>query len=223
MGKVQFDPTTMELDIVRGETAVRAERLDVDWIRSRFANPPVWQPEDRLEKRFPTAFDPPTPASVLVPIVARDEGPVMLLTKRTDHLHDHPGQVSFPGGRQDEGDASAVETALREAEEEVGLHRRHVDVIGRLPEYVTGSGYNITPIVSIVQPPFSLQPEPFEVADVFEVPLLHLMDPANHRILTADFPRGLGRRSFYAIPYDKYLIWGATAGMLRNLFHFLRA
>ena len=157
MGKVQFDPTTMELDIVRGETAVRAERLDVDWIRSRFANPPVWQPEDRLEKRFPTAFDPPTPASVLVPIVARDEGPVMLLTKRTDHLHDHPGQVSFPGGRQDEGDASAVETALREAEEEVGLHRRHVDVIGRLPEYVTGSGYNITPIVSIVQPPFSFK------------------------------------------------------------------
>ena len=223
LGKVQFDLSTMQLDAVCEEGVIHPERLNIDWIRSRFANPPAWQPESRLEKRFPTAFDPPTPASVLVPIVARNEGPAMLLTKRTDHLHDHPGQVSFPGGRQDEGDASAVETALREAEEEIGLHRRHVDVIGRLPEYLTGSGFSVTPIVSIVQPPFSLQPEPFEVAEVFEVPLAHLMNAANHRLMSAEFPRGIGWRTFYAIPYDQYLIWGATAGMLRNLFHFLRA
>ncbi len=223
MSKFPFDQSTMKIDLVNEGNIVSPDRLNVDWIRSRFASPPEWQPESRVEKQLPTAFNPPMPASVLVPIVAREESPVMLLTKRTDHLHHHPSQVSFPGGRTEEEDASEIETALRETEEEVGLHRRHVDVIGRLPEYITGTGYRVTPIVSIVTPPFDIKPDPFEVAEVLEVPLAHLMDAKNHRLLTAEFPRGIGWRSFYAIPYDKYFIWGATAGMLRNLFHFLRA
>jgi 8-oxo-dGTP pyrophosphatase MutT (NUDIX family) len=213
----------MKIDLVNEGGNLSADRLNVEWIRSRFADPRQWQPEAQVEKQLPTAFNPPMPASVLVPIVAREAGPSMLLTKRTDHLQHHPSQVSFPGGRVEEEDASAIETALRETEEEVGLDRRHVDVIGRLPEYITGTGYLVTPIVSIVTPPFEVTPDPYEVAEVLEVPLAHLMDARNHRLLTAEFPRGIGWRSFYAIPYDRYFIWGATAGMLRNLFHFLKA
>lgn len=218
-----FDPSSAVIESIGGEAAVHPERLAPDWIRSRFANPPEWQPEVRVEKRLQTAFDPPTPASVLIPIVVREGGLSMLLTRRTDHLHDHPGQVSFPGGRVEESDASAIDTALRETEEEIGLHRRHVDVIGVLPEYITATGYRVTPIVSIVHPPFGLEPDPYEVAEVFEVPLSFLMDGMNHQRIVAEFPRGMENRSFYAIPYEQYFIWGATAGMLRNLFHFLRA
>ncbi|MEA5096976.1 MAG: CoA pyrophosphatase [Burkholderiaceae bacterium] len=223
MATYPFDPSSMVLEYTGGEHPLHSERLSADWIRSRFANPPEWQPEIRSDNRLPVTVEQPTPASVLIPIVARDQGAVMLLTRRTEHLHDHPGQVSFPGGRKEESDASAVETALREAEEEIGLHRRHVDIIGALPEYITSSNYRVTPIVSIVQPSFGLKPDPFEVAEVFEVPLSFLMTGTNYQRLHADFPRGLGRRSFYAIPYEQHFIWGATAAMLRNLFHFLRA
>jgi len=222
LASLLFDPHSMAIDSIAGETALHPERLAADWIRSRFANPPDWTPEISSEKRLHTAFDPPMSASVLIPIVARDTGLSMLLTKRTAHLHDHPGQISFPGGRAEDADASAIDTALREAEEEVGLHRQHIDVIGALPEYVTATGYRVTPVVSIIQPPFSLQSDPFEVAEMFEVPLSFLMDGMNHQRRVGDFPNGL-RRTFYAMPYEGYFIWGATAGMLRNLFHFLRA
>ena len=223
MSKFPFDPASMVLEYAGTEDAIEPKRLTSDWIRSRFTDPPAWVPEVRLEKQLMTAHNPPSPASVLVPLVAREDGLHMLLTKRTDHLHDHPGQVSFPGGRMEDSDRTPIDTALRETEEEIGLHRQHVDIIGALPEYLTGTGYRVTPIVSIVQPPFDLTPDPFEVAQIFEVPLPYLMDGVNHRRMHADFPNGLGRRSFYAIPYENHLIWGATAGMLRNLFHFLRA
>jgi len=223
VAKLPFDPLSAVVESIGGEPALHPERLASDWIRSRFANPPEWQPEVRNEKRLHTAFDPPTPASVLIPIVVRERGLSMLLTRRTDHLHDHPGQVSFPGGRAEAFDACAIETALRETEEEIGLHRHLVDVIGTLPVYTTATGYRVTPIVSIIQPPFDLEPDPYEVAEVFEVPLSFLMDGMNHQRIVAEFPRGMEKRSFYAIPYEQYFIWGATAGMLRNLFHFLRA
>ncbi len=223
MAKFPFDPASMVLEYTGGENPIHSERLSPEWIRSRFANPPEWQPEVRSDSRLLTITEPPTPASVLIPIVVRDQGAVMLLTRRSEHLHDHPGQVSFPGGRTEENDVSPAETALREAEEEIGLHRQHVDVIGALPEYITASNYRVTPIVSIVRPPFGLKPDPFEVAEVFEVPLSFLMNGTNYQRIQADFPRGLGRRSFYAIPYEQHFIWGATAAMLRNLFHFLRA
>jgi 8-oxo-dGTP pyrophosphatase MutT (NUDIX family) len=160
---------------------------------------------------------------VLIPVVQRPAGLTMLLTQRTDHLSDHAGQVSFPGGRAEEQDSSPIETALRETEEEIGLHRRHVEIVGVLPDYLTGTGYRITPVVALVTPPFELAADPNEVAEIFEVPLSFLMDGANHQRMSIDLPEGAGQRSFYAMPYQRFFIWGATAGMLRNLFHFLRA
>jgi 8-oxo-dGTP pyrophosphatase MutT (NUDIX family) len=219
LAKPIFDPQTLSIDSIAGEAAVDAARLSAQWLRSRFAHPPAWVPEAgdaTLQQR-----QNPRDAAVLVPLVLRDEGLTVLLTRRTDHLTHHPGQISFPGGRTETSDLSPVDTALRETEEEVGLARGHVDIIGALPEYYTGTGYRITPVIGLVAPPFELRPDPSEVAEIFEVPLAFLMDGANHQRLSAELPSG--RRSFYAMPYQRFYIWGATAGMLRNLFHLLRA
>ncbi|MEC8164288.1 MAG: CoA pyrophosphatase [Pseudomonadota bacterium] len=156
-----------------------------------------------------------TQAAVLVPLVDRPDGLTVLLTQRTDHLRDHAGQVSFPGGRVEPEDPSHEAAALREAEEEVGLPSDRVDLIGRLDLYVTRTGYEVVPIVGIVNPPFPVKPDPFEVAEVFEVPLRFLADPGNHQ-MHSRYYKG-ARRSFYAMPYNGYYIWGATAGMLVNL------
>jgi 8-oxo-dGTP pyrophosphatase MutT (NUDIX family) len=160
-----------------------------------------------------------TPAAVLVGLVNRPSGLAVLLTQRTDHLHHHPGQISFPGGHKDDVDETAEDTALRETEEEVGLHRRHIEPIGRLGEYVTRTGFSITPVVAIITPPFDVRPDSFEVEEVFEVPLSFLLDPANHQRHRRDI-RGK-MREFHAMPYGDYYIWGATAGMLINLYEVL--
>jgi len=220
LAKPAFDPTQLPIDEIAGEAAVLLERLAPGWLRERFANPPEWSPEP-AEAPLGLHRGEPTPASVLVPLVLREDGITMLLTMRTAHLNDHAGQVAFPGGRAEESDADAIDTALRETEEEIGLHRRHIDVIGTLPLFYTGTGYAVTPVVGLVAPPFELAADPFEVAEIFEVPLPFLMDGSNHQRLSAQLPDG--KRSFYAMPYQEYFIWGATAGMLRNLFHFLRA
>lgn len=170
----------------------------------------------------PEFYDPSltlTSAAVLVPIVQREPELTVLLTKRTDHLHDHAGQVSFPGGRVDPGDRDAVDAALRETEEEIGLPRRHVRLAGRLDTYVTRTGFEVTPLVGLVSPPFALKPDSFEVAEVFEVPLAFLLDPANRETQSRVFQ---GReRFFYNFRYGGYQIWGATAGMLVNLAEVL--
>ena len=160
-------------------------------------------------------------ASVLVPIVNRTPEITILLTQRTEDMPSHAGQVAFPGGRRQENDADAVATALRETEEEVGLDRKFVDVIGSYDLYRTGTGYEITPVVGIVTPGFTTRADPREVADVFEVPLDHFLDAGNHRI---DSRMAQGReRRFYAMPYGQRYIWGATAGMLKNLQFILTA
>jgi len=156
-----------------------------------------------------------TPAAVLFPIVLRDSGRTVLLTQRTAHLRDHAGQVSFPGGRVELEDASPVHTALRETEEEIGLAREHVEVLGFLPEYRTGTGFRVTPVVALVKPPFDLALDPFEVAEAFEVPLDFLLDPANHQEHSVHYRGAL--RHFFAMPYGDHFIWGATAGMIRSL------
>ena len=165
---------------------------------------------------------PLTPAAVLFPIVLRDDGHTVLLTQRTAHLRDHAGQISFPGGRVDPGETDPVVTALREAREEVGLDARHVEVIGALPVYTTVTAYRVTPVVALVHPPFELSLDAFEVAEAFEVPLQFLMTPAHHRIHQLDGDAG---RRFLSMPWREgereYFIWGATAAMLRNLYHFL--
>jgi 8-oxo-dGTP pyrophosphatase MutT (NUDIX family) len=158
---------------------------------------------------------PLTPAAVLFPIVLRDNGQTVLLTQRTAHLRDHAGQISFPGGRVEAEDESPIHTALRETEEEIGLAREHVEVLGFLPEYRTGTGFRVTPVVALVTPPFELALDPFEVAEAFEVPLSFLLDPANHKRHSLHYRGAL--RHFFAMPYGDYFIWGATAGMIRSL------
>lgn len=160
------------------------------------------------------------PAAVLVPLVARGQVPTVLLTRRTDHLHHHPGQISFPGGRVEEADTSPIDTALRETEEEIGLDRRHIELIGTLPDYLTGTGFRVTPVVGLVTPPFELTLDAFEVAEAFEVPLSHFLDPANHEQHSIVHE---GRvRQFHAMPYQGYFIWGATAGIIMSLYRVLR-
>ena len=156
-----------------------------------------------------------TAAAVLFPIVRRDDGYTVLLTQRTAHLRDHAGQVSFPGGRVEETDASPLDTALRETEEEIGLARNHVEVLGYLPEYRTGTGFRVVPVVGVLTPPFDLRPDPFEVAEVFEVPLSFLLDQSNHQRHSVHLRGAL--RHYFAMPYGDYFIWGATAGMIRSL------
>jgi 8-oxo-dGTP pyrophosphatase MutT (NUDIX family) len=202
-----------------------AEALTAGAVKRRFAAPEVWTPEFAGDARMLERAS--RPAAVLVPLVQRDDGLHVLLTQRTDHLHDHAGQISFPGGRTDEGDADAVDTALRETEEEIGLARRHIEVIGQLPIYTTITCYHVTPVVALVQPPFELALDAFEVAEAFEVPLAFLMTPAHHRRHLFEYEGD--RRQFLSMPWHaatpqgerEYFIWGATAAMLRNLYGFL--
>ena len=160
-----------------------------------------------------------THAAVLVPIVNRREGARLLFTQRTEHLDDHAGQISFPGGRVEPGDADREATALRETEEEIGLPVGHISVLGRLPVYDIPSGFRITPVVGWIEPPFELKADPFEVAEVFEAPLDHFLDAARYQRREYHF-RGR-HRHYLAIPYEGRYIWGATAGMLYNLCRML--
>ena len=191
-------------------------------LRTRFAQPPQWSPEYMSEKRFTTRE--PSDAAVLVPIVLREQ-PTVLLTVRSAKLSTHSGQVAFPGGKRDPQDVSAEATALREAHEEVGLAPKNVEVLGRLPVYVTGTAFNITPVVALVRPQPSYFPNPGEVADLFEVPLSFLLNPAHHERHAMQW-QGVDRE-WFAMPYQdgeqQRYIWGATAGMLRNLYRFLAA
>ena len=203
--------------------------LEPEGLRRRLQYPPEWQPEITDENRHVIASDiiakrqaagKVTKAAVLIPLLLKEDGLSVLLTQRTNHLRDHAGQISFPGGRMDPEDQSPNDTALRESEEEIGLDRNRVEIIGHLPQYLTVSGYSVTPVVGFVQPQAEYVLDTFEVADVFEVPLSFLLDPANHQIRLWQSEQG-GRR-FYSMPYENRFIWGATAGMLRNLYHLLK-
>lgn len=221
MATLHFDPELLPIDSLGGEDAITIEHLSADALRARFSNPPAWEPEITIERLVRPMTGPLRDAAVLLPIVLREDGPTLLFTQRAAHLTAHAGQISFPGGRMESYDVSLIATALRETEEEIGLDRSHIDVIGALPEYHTGTGFNVMPVVAIVQPPFELRADPSEVAEIFEVPLSFLMNGMHHQRRTAEFVTG--NRTFYVMPYERFFIWGATAGMLRNLFHFLRA
>lgn len=218
-----FDPRRVPVVGVDAHLPAVAETQQTpDALRARFASPPTWEPEVLLEPKFMNRE--PAHASVLVAIMLREQ-PTVLLTERTAHLSTHSGQIAFPGGRADPEDASPADTALREAHEEVGLDRSFVELLGALPTYVTGSSFIITPVVALVQPDCALTPNPYEVADLFEVPLAFLLDPANHRRHV--FDRDGIHREWFSMPYQDAgktrFIWGATAGMLRNFYRFMRA
>lgn len=189
-----------------------------EWLRARLARgvPPGEVQEgdqggETTSKR--------TPASVLIPIVDRAPGFTVLFTQRTAHLHDHAGQISFPGGRAEASDKSATDTALRETREEIGIEPAQIEILGQLPEYLTRTDFCVTPVVGFLTPPFQLVLDPFEVAEVFEVPLTFLLDPANHHRHSLELEGVM--RYFWAMPYEGHYIWGATAGMLMNLYRCL--
>ena len=226
-----FDPQAVPVQGTDADLpAVPPEQLTARAVLERFAQPPAWSVEFSGDGR---RFDdrPPVAASVLVPLVLRPGELRVLLTQRTAHLKDHAGQVSFPGGRSEADDSDAVETALREAHEEIGLERAHVDVIGFLPVYTTVTSFEVTPVVALVRPGFTLKLDAFEVAEAFEVPLSFLMTPAHHRRHVVEV--GGLRRQFLSMPWApaaeeaahsrSYFIWGATAAILRNFYRFLAA
>jgi len=210
--------------------SVDPARLTRQALAQRFQHPPVWQPDIEVENWY-RAPD-PVAASVLVPLVMRDE-PTVLLTQRTSNLSKHAGQISFPGGRSEASDADAVATALREAQEEIGLPPSRVNVLGSMPTYTTGTGFVVTPVVGLIDASpnerdhLSLQADPSEVAEIFEVPLAFLMDPRFHQRRAFDVSGT--RLEFFSMPWTskvndtEYFIWGATAAMLRNLYRFLSA
>lgn len=226
--RLAFDPESLPVLGVDAQLpALSAASFVPAALRLRFGAPPTWEPEIKVERRFVERE--PAHASVLVALVMRAEMTV-LLTQRTDHLNDHPGQISFPGGRAEPTDADAVATALREAHEEIGLEAFEVEVLGSLPTYTTGTGFIVTPVVGLVRAGVALRPDPTEVAEVFEVPLAWLMNPANHQRHSIEI--GGVTRQFLSIPWQghdangvprRYFIWGATAAMLRNLYRFLAA
>ena len=190
-------------------------RLSREWIAAQLAQTVLPQPDPRHIAALPAGAR-VTHAAVLVPLIHRGDAVYVLLTQRTAHLNDHPSQISFPGGRVESSDRDRAETALREAEEEIGLARSRVDLIGTLPEYEIPSGFRISPVVGWIEPPFELTLDPFEVAEAFEVPLGFFLDPANHQRRAYHFE---GRdRDYIAIPYHGRYIWGATAGMLFSLY-----
>ena len=227
----QFDPRRVPVSGVDAHLPpVDAKAMTPAGLAQRFQTPRPWQPEVVREIRFSDRA--PAQAAVLIPIVMHGtdaDSMTVLLTERTAHLSTHSGQIAFPGGRVDECDVDAPAAAMREAFEEVGLEYRFVQVLGTLPVYVTGTAFQVTPVVALVQPGFSLQPNAYEVADVFEVPLAFLMNPANHRRHAFDW-EGV-RREWFSMPYHEKgdgqvrerFIWGATAGMLRNFYRFLLA
>jgi len=226
-----FDPRSIPvLGIDSHLAGVSVDRLTPQALRDRFRHPPMWTPEHSVEISFSDRQ--PALAAVLLPLVMRDEL-TLLLTERSTNLSTHSGQIAFPGGRTDASDHDAVDTALREAHEEIALPRHHVEVLGTLPTYVTGSAFIITPVVALIKPGFRLHPNPGEVADVFEVPLRFLMNPAHHQRHETELNGVL--RQWLSMPYtdpmsqtagsetrERY-IWGATAGMLRNFYRFLSA
>ncbi|MEY3665428.1 MAG: hypothetical protein RLZZ153_1610 [Pseudomonadota bacterium] len=206
--------------------AVAAQRLQASFLRQLFAAPPSWSPEPVVERELEPDQQ-VHPAAVLIGLVDYGSDLTVLLTRRASRLRKHAGQIAFPGGRCDSGDHSIEYTALREAHEEVGLAEHQAEVLGLMPQYQTGTGFRITPVVAIIEPGVAWRPAADEVDQVFEVPLEFLMNPRNHqrrRMLAAN-----GHRDFFAMPWckpgsgEEYFIWGATAAMLRNLYRMLAA
>ena len=217
-----FDPTQVPvLQVDYGLPKLPQSLLEVHRLRALLPRAIDWEPEMRREPLF--VARPMAAAAVLIGLVERPQGLQVLLTERSARLNSHAGQIAFPGGKADAEDSDLVATALRETQEEVGLDRQWIEVLGQMPLYSTGSGFHVTPVVALIQPGFDLHPNPSEVASVFEVPLSFLMQPANHRHHLVEM-QGV-KRHWLSMPYRdgpvEHFIWGATAGMLRNLYRFL--
>ena len=199
-------------------------------LRSHFAKKLTWHPEETdenrhikasqlIEKRGLSGYE--TRAAILIPIVMRQQGPMILLTKRSQSLSAHAGQISFPGGKFSPEDQNLFATAKREAKEEVGIEDSQIEILGKFPEYWTISGYRVTPVAALVQQGFTLRLNSNEVSQVFEVPMSYLMNPLNFDLRSWESDQG--RRHFYTVSFEDHFIWGATAAVLRNFYLFLIA
>jgi 8-oxo-dGTP pyrophosphatase MutT (NUDIX family) len=226
-----FDPRTLPIwqeatAVLQQQPSVAAERMHATALQQRFKKNLAWQAEPRHEMfvRFPALRE----AAVLIGLLPSPDAHQSLqvvLTQRCDHLDTHPGQIAFPGGKMDAGDADAAAAALREAHEEISLPPAQTQILGSLMPYETGTGFRVTPVVALLQPSVTLVPNPLEVTDIFHVPLDFLMNPANHRKHVWQ-PANDHRREWFSIPYtdpdgQERFIWGVTAGILRDLYRFL--
>ena len=220
-----FDPRTQPLVQCTALPGLQAGATRIDFIRTAFRASVHW----RVEPVFTDSFEPGTNvpadvrrAAVLMPLVQRESGLHVIFTRRADHLHDHAGQISFPGGQIEPGDQNAVATAMRETYEEIGIEPRYVSVIGTQPSFLTSTRFVMTPIIGELLPGFAIQTDHDEVAEVFEVPLTVLMDPQMHCLHQLTLPDGTTRQ-YFSITWQSYFIWGATAVLLRNFYHYLAA
>jgi 8-oxo-dGTP pyrophosphatase MutT (NUDIX family) len=221
--KTAFDPLIQPIvGTTHAFSAVPGDLLAPLWLRQVLSSQidrKISIP-DESAIRYPGREGAPVQAAVLVPMVMRPEGVTVLLTQRAAHLNDHAGQISFPGGRIEATDASPIAAALRETEEETGLKHEYIEVLGALPRYLTSSGFAIHPITALVKPGFELNPDTFEVAEVFEVPLSFLTNPDHYRLHRATLSDGTARQ-YYSAHWNQYFIWGATAAMLLGLCQVL--
>ncbi len=221
-----FDPQiqpVLQPEIALG--ALPPQALQLDFLRAAFAQPVAWSVEPVFSDAFQVdaeSLSQVIQAAVLLPLVQRDTGMHMLFTRRAAHLYDHAGQICFPGGRIESTDGGPLGAALRETHEEIGVEPHFIQTFGHHPVFLTATGFSMEPVIGLIQPGFQVKPDATEVAEVFEVPLAFLMDPANHRLHRADLPGG-GSRLYFSMPWGPYFIWGATAALVRNLYHHLAA
>ncbi len=232
--KLLFDPQTQP--VVAPPAVLQAlpdSALEADFIAKAFDRRIEWQVEPVFANDFLVHRDPDTglflpdhsamiPAAVLFPLIQRESGLHVLFTRRADHLTSHAGQICFPGGRIELHDADVTAAALRETHEEVGIGAEHIQLIGTQPGFITSTGYTMQPVIGFVKPGFVIRPDHSEVAEVFEVPLSYLMDPRQHQLHQATLPDGR-QRLYFSMPWNDYFIWGATAALVRNFYHYLSA
>ncbi|MDS1141939.1 CoA pyrophosphatase [Pusillimonas sp. SM2304] len=220
-----FDPQTQPIVQSDALLALAPASLEADFICHAFSCPVRWQVEPVFTQSFQAdtvQFDNVIQAAVLFPLVQRPSGLHVLFTRRASHLYDHAGQISFPGGRIEATDRDAVAAALRETQEEIGVAPEFIRLIGTQPGFLTSTRFTMKPIIGLIRPGFTITPDKTEVAEVFEVPLSVLMDTRLHRLHQANLPDG-GHRYYFSITWQSYFIWGATAALIRNFYHYLAA
>lgn len=221
----EFDPTIQPVVSTQVLAPLLPESLELDFIRQAFKLPVDWNVEPLFKQSFHADLQSDQAlrrAAVFVPLVQRPSGLHVVFTRRADHLYDHAGQVSFPGGRIEPTDQDEVAAALRETHEEIGIEPQYIQLFGTHPSYITSTQFTMKPVIGVLKPGFTLKPDLSEVAEVFEVPLSVLLDPNQHRLHYAQIGKGEDRY-YFSISWQSYFIWGATAALIRNFYHYLAA
>ncbi len=220
-----FDPLVQPIISSEILQPLSKASLQLDFISSAFAHPVEW----KVEPIFADSFQADVlghhgviKAAVFVALVQRPAGVHVVFTRRASHLYDHAGQISFPGGRIESTDTDAIAAAIRETHEEIGVAPEFIDIIGTQPSFLTSTRFTMKPVIGVIRPGFTISPDRTEVAEVFEVPLSVLMDTGVHRLHQASLPGG-GHRYYFSITWKSYFIWGATAALIRNFYHYLAA